>query len=126
MQFQNRFFETRQISFQQSEVRLPGNLRDANGNAGRRIGEIGCQLRDGGIQPLFRYCGKLVILPPWLRHLLIGENAPLADDQPGAEEIRANVGSATSQCANRVAVTVAERLPVRLDPALSETWTASP
>src|SRR5258708_3326249 len=120
IQFQNRLFQTRQIAFQHSEVRLPGNLRDANGNAGRGIGEIGCQLRDGGIQPLFRYCGKLVILPPWLRDVMIGENAAFADDEPGAEEIRANFGCATFQRINRVAITVVEWVAIRIDPAVAK------
>src|SRR5258708_8139067 len=118
--FQNRFFQTGQIAFQHSKVRLPGNLRNANGNAGRGIGEIGCQLRDGRIQPLFRYCGKLVILPPWLRHMMIGENAAFADDESGAEEIPANFGCATFQCVNRVAITVVEWLAIPSAPALTQ------
>src|SRR5260370_8896687 len=126
IQFQNRLFQTRQIAFQDSEVRLPGNRRDANGNAGRGIGEIGCQLRDGGVQPLFRYCGKLVILPPWLRDVMIGENAAFADDEPGAEEIRANFGCAAFQCVNRVAITVVEWLAIRIDPAVAKRAAGSP
>src|SRR2546429_5903283 len=50
--FQDGLFQTGQITFQHSEVRLLGNLGNADGNAGGRVGEIGGQIRHSGMEPL--------------------------------------------------------------------------
>src|SRR6266849_7684411 len=123
---QSGSFPTGQIPFKDSEVGLFGNLRNPDGNAGSRVGEIGGQICDGGIEPLARNGGKLVILPPGLRDVVIGENAASADDEAGAEEISANFGCAAFQCVDRVAITVVERLAIRIDPAVAQGATGSP
>src|SRR5467141_4473645 len=118
--FQDGFFQTGQITFHHGEIRLLGNHGNADGNAGSRVREIGCQFRNGGIQPLAKNGGKFVILPPGLRHVVIGENAAFADDESGAKEIRANFGCAAFQRIHRIAITVVERLAIRIDPAVTQ------
>src|SRR6267143_4082400 len=124
--FQDGFFQSGQITFHHGEIRLLGNHGNADGNAGSRVREIGCQFRNRGIQPLAKNGGKFVILPPGLRHVVIGENAAFADDESGAEEISANFGCAAFQGINRVAVTVVEWLAIRIDPAVTQRATGSP
>src|SRR5467141_3046948 len=124
--FQDGFFQTRQITFHHGEIRLLGNHGNTDRNPGSRVREIGCQFRNRGIQPLAKNGGKLVILPPGLRHVVIGENAAFADDKSGAEEISANFGCAAFQGINRVAITVVEWLAIRIDPAVTQRAAGSP
>ena len=58
--------------------------------------------------------------------MVIGENAAFADDESGAEEIRANFGCAAFQRIHRVAITVVERLAIRIDPAIAQRAAGSP
>src|SRR5467141_3391147 len=124
--FQDGLLQTGQITLQYGKVRLFGNFGNAHGNAGSRVGEIGGQVRDGGIKPLAGNGGKLVILPPGLRHVVIGENAAFADDESGAKEISANFGRAAFQGINRVAITVVEWIAIRIDPAVTQRAAGSP
>jgi hypothetical protein len=57
---------------------------------------------------------------------MIGENAAFADDESGAEEIRANFRCAAFQGINRVAIAVVERLAIRIDPALTQRAAGGP
>ncbi len=126
IQLEDGSFQGRQITFQHGQVRYFGNLGNADGNAGSRIGKISGQIRNARTEPLAGDSGELVILPPRLGHVMIGEYAARANDKSRAKKISANFRCTPLQCINRVAIAIVERLAVRIDSPVAQGTTRSP
>ena len=98
-----------EIAVEEGEVGFLRNLRNAERNAVDFVGEKYGHFGNDGFEALLTGAGELIVLPPGLSDVVIGEDFAVADDKAGAEEIGANFGSSAFRCVDGIAFAIFKR-----------------
>src|SRR6516165_2288233 len=89
-------------------------------NAKSAFWEIGGHRTDHGLQALLRDTSQVVVVPPRLRHMMIGQNLPVIDDEPCSKEVGSHFWRLTLERINDISVAVLQRFAVVTDCAVSQ------
>jgi len=103
------------------EVRVLRNLLDLRREGARVAREIGADIGNFGLKALRRDVVQLIIFPPRLGDVTIGDDAPVcAGEEAGAEDVYLHFGTAAAGGEERIAVAILQRIAFGIEAGVAE------